>query len=585
MPTRSRRVLDHPTPSGELEPPTDGHLLDRFLACRDAGGLDRAAGEAAFAELVRRHGRMVLGVCRRAARNEADAEDAFQATFLVLVRRGHDLTGRASLGGWLHEVAHRTARKARAAARRRRQKEAAVTPAPDVVPADPPDWLPLLDHVLAALSEKYREPLLLCGLEGRPRREVAGLLGIPEGTLASRLAAAKAMLAARLRRCGLPVAAGAVIGLLGEAAVAAVPRALQETTGRAAAGGPASPGATKLVAEVTRAMYAWKLTTAGLVLAAVLVGSVGLAGLTPTPADRGGSGEPAVRPADPDQVSLKELHERVRQAQEKLHGTWEMHRVVLDGKEQEFQFDYYRFTFAERTVKIEWKLKDDQHTGEQSYTVNPTTNPPQITIYKDNSLLMGLYELNGDTLKIAFHGISELERPRSFDPADKRVAELPLIVWEFKRKKPEQQAAGQPDERVADEMYRTKVTEARKALKGTWVCQKAYSDGRELGEPHLGFVLLFRDNGQVTLRQTMVMTLDIDFGYSVNPLVMPAELTLHHRDLLYMMIYELNGDELKTAMYERAEVERPRGFDVKDNKDRRVTDTKLRVTVWKRKKG
>ncbi len=160
---------------------TDGHLLRRFLTRRDEG---------AFAALVRRHGPMVLGVCRRVLGNAADADDAFQATFLVLVRKGPALLPRAVLGDWLHGVARRTALKARAAAAHRRMKEQmAARPEPQTEPGRD-DWLPLLDEALARLPEKYRQSIVLCDLEGRTREEAAALLGWPPGTVAGRLRAA-----------------------------------------------------------------------------------------------------------------------------------------------------------------------------------------------------------------------------------------------------------------------------------------------------------------------------------------------------------------------------------------------------------
>src|SRR5262245_7155703 len=115
---------------------TDGQLLDRFLHHRD---------ESAFAALVERHGPMILGVWRRALGNSADAEDAFQATFIVLMRRAESLAGRPVVGDWLHGVARRTALKARTAAARRRARERTAT-GPARTPEEPRnDWLPLLD--------------------------------------------------------------------------------------------------------------------------------------------------------------------------------------------------------------------------------------------------------------------------------------------------------------------------------------------------------------------------------------------------------------------------------------------------------
>ena len=167
----------------------DGRLLARFLSARD---------EAAFAALVRLHGPMVYGVCRRLLRHAQDAEDAFQAAFLVLVRKARSVPAYGSVGGWLHGVAYRTALEARTANARRRARERQVEdpPHPMVGPEEPQDWRPLLDRELSRLPEKYRTAVVLCDLEGRSRREAALRLGVPEGTLSSRLAAARRMLAA-----------------------------------------------------------------------------------------------------------------------------------------------------------------------------------------------------------------------------------------------------------------------------------------------------------------------------------------------------------------------------------------------------
>jgi RNA polymerase sigma factor (sigma-70 family) len=189
---------------------TDGQLLERYLSQRD---------EAAFATLVRRHGPMVLGVCRRALGNVTDAEDAFQATFLVLARKAASLTGRRTVGDWLHGVARRAALNARRAVARWRAKEQALA-RPEAQPEEARnDWLPLLDGELARLPEKYRLPLVLCDLEGKTRREAAQQLGWPEGTVAGRLARARQMLAQRLARVGRAPSGGPLVAVLSQSAV------------------------------------------------------------------------------------------------------------------------------------------------------------------------------------------------------------------------------------------------------------------------------------------------------------------------------------------------------------------------------
>lgn len=284
-----RRALGPP----DLEAEPDGRLLDRFLGGRD---------EAAFAALVQRHGRMVFAVCRRVLGNAHDAEDAFQATFLVLARKGRGLTGRATLGGWLHRAASLAARKARQAALRRRAREARAA-RPDEAPAPgESDWLPVLHQELERLAEKYRVPLVLCDLEGRQRQEVAGQLGIPEGTLSSRLAAGRKKLADRLGRRGVTAPAG----LLAAAGPAAdvVPPALVDATLRAAAvaaghaAGTVPAAVAQLVTGVSRAMFLTKVRLGLLVVpAALLLGSGVFALARP-------AGEPARatdRPAYPAQ--------------------------------------------------------------------------------------------------------------------------------------------------------------------------------------------------------------------------------------------------------------------------------------------
>jgi RNA polymerase sigma factor (sigma-70 family) len=207
---------------------SDGQLLQRFLATRD---------ETAFEALLRRHGRMVLSVCRRILFNLADSEDAFQASFVVLVRKAATVAGHASLGGWLHGVAYRTALKARAARARQLAKEKQMA-RPEAVCDQGSPWSelrPIIDQELGRLPDKYREPIILCDLEGQTRKAAAQRLGWSEGTLSGRLARARVILAKRLARRGLALSAGAMaVTLAANAATAALPVPLVSSTVKAA---------------------------------------------------------------------------------------------------------------------------------------------------------------------------------------------------------------------------------------------------------------------------------------------------------------------------------------------------------------
>jgi RNA polymerase sigma factor (sigma-70 family) len=251
---------------------SDEELLNGFVARQD---------HTAFEALVRRHGPMVLGVCRRLLRHPQDAEDAFQAAFLVLVKKAGSIAHKELLGNWLYGVAYRTASRARAVAGRRRARERQVSDMPGEHQARAADdVLELLDQELSRLPEKYRTPVVLCDLQGEPRAEVARRLACPLGTVSSRLSRGREMLRERLSRRGVALSVPALAAVLADRATAAVPAALLAHTVEAGllyaagAGAVAAPVAA-LTEGVLKTMF---LTRLKIATAVVLFLSVAVAG-------------------------------------------------------------------------------------------------------------------------------------------------------------------------------------------------------------------------------------------------------------------------------------------------------------------
>ena len=278
---RHLNTLFHCGAAGQL---SDAELLERFVAGRDE------AAEAAFAALVERHGVMVLGVCRRVLGNRDEAEDAFQATFLVLAQKASAIARREQLASWLHGVARRAALDARARATRQKAREKRLGA---MLPVEPPDQTmaselrAVLDEELARLPERHRTAILLCELEGLSRREAAIRLGISEGTLSSRLARAKSRLRDRLTRRGFALSAATLASVLAQDAHAVIlPPVLVDSTIRVATlvaagsslAGVVSTSVATLTEGVLKAMLLAKLKFAflGLVTLAVVSTSVGV---------------------------------------------------------------------------------------------------------------------------------------------------------------------------------------------------------------------------------------------------------------------------------------------------------------------
>jgi RNA polymerase sigma factor (sigma-70 family) len=263
---------------------TDGQLLASFITDRD---------EAAFAALVRRHAPMVWGVCRRLL-NHHDAQDAFQATFLIFCRKAASIQPRGMVANWLYGVAHRTALQARRTAARRKAREKQVMAMPEPAVAEQDLWddlQPLLDQELSHLPDRYRAVIVLCDLEGKTRKEAARQLGVPEGTVAGQLARARALLAKRLTHRGVALSGGILAAVLSQkTASAGVPASVVATTiktaslfaaGQAVATGAISANVTALTERVLQTMLLHKIKSIVAIFLVIAAVGIGVSGVLP----------------------------------------------------------------------------------------------------------------------------------------------------------------------------------------------------------------------------------------------------------------------------------------------------------------
>ncbi len=280
-----RRLAGLPR-TGDL---TDAQLLERFAAQRDG---------TAFAALMNRHGPKVFGLCQRVLRHRQDAEDAFQATFLVLVRKAGSIGRRESVGSWLHRVAYRVALRARILADKRIRQETSTLEVPATERTPDLVWEDLrtvLDEEVDRLPAKYRIPFILCYLDGKTNEEAARELGCPHGTVLSRLAAARERLRTRLTLRGLTLSAGLLTARLTTAnAAVPVPATLAEATSRAAllSTGRADAGTVSApVLSLMKGALRTMVWTKGKILSVCLLaaGVLGVSGMLARPTGQGGA--------------------------------------------------------------------------------------------------------------------------------------------------------------------------------------------------------------------------------------------------------------------------------------------------------
>jgi RNA polymerase sigma factor (sigma-70 family) len=380
-------------PSSQSEP-TDERLLRDYVAGQDAG---------AFAAIMRRHGGLVSGVCRRVLAREQDVEDAFQATFLVLVRKAPSLSRPNLLGNWLYGVAYRIASKIRSANIRQRTREAAMVdlPAPDA--NDDASWRelrPVLDDELRCLPERYRRPIVLFYLDGKSAEEVATALGRPRGTVLSQLARAREQLRVRLSRRTRAISGGVLASLLERttSSDAALPDRLLDLGMQTlpASGAGVSAQARLLAQQVLKDMLRGKLCTIGSLLFAALL---------------------AVWMVFLSYVALHAPHVAVVQAAARsdldgLQGDWQVVAVEEDGR----VLPKDRFPFTSLKIRDDTILHEggSHHLLKVRFRLHPEQQPNAIDMtdtyhtYAYNAI----YALEGDTLTICRP--DEGQRPAKF---------------------------------------------------------------------------------------------------------------------------------------------------------------------------
>ncbi len=312
---------------GTLGSLSDGELLDCFLAGRDA------SGHEAFRILVERHGPMVLGLCRSVVREPHLAEDAFQATFLVLVQHGRSIRRRDTIGPWLHGVATRVARRARRRTAVRHSRERPIDgeiPAKDgnLAACDGPAADQIVHDEITRLPESLKGPLVLCCLEGLSYDAAAGRLGVTEPTLRGRLHRARKRLASRLQQRGLDITTALVPLEPASVATLAVPRALAaatiefsnrwSTVSKLIAGAPVVPAPIAYLAQgviKTMLLQSIKIPAVVALVSAGVLGTVALAQQGQEPA---GGAPAAPGQAQPAAPTPKEIEQEVARKEQRL---------------------------------------------------------------------------------------------------------------------------------------------------------------------------------------------------------------------------------------------------------------------------
>jgi RNA polymerase sigma factor (sigma-70 family) len=386
----------------ELARQSDGRLLDSFL-----GG-----SQPAFRELVTRHGALVYGVCNRILRQRQDAEDAFQAVFLVLARRAADVWPREAVGAWLYGVAQRVSLKARTIRARKKGREQALEDvAQPVTPVPEPDLAEVIDSAVRKLPEVYRAAVVACDLEGLSRAEAAEQLGWKEGTLSGRLARARKLLADKLRKAGLALPTGGLAAVLGTNTVvhaSLTESVLEVVSGQAVAGVPAPVAA--LTEGVVQSMFLVKLKAAvAALMVACSVGLVAWAGVAgdspqiePGVVPGQATGQPLPKPVKPEPLRAADPQPlppaKLSPGLDLLQGKWRVVGITTEGAKEVAPGEKDNYPDFEIIGSSLWMPYRDASSGwrreQYSIAVDDKQHPFTMNLVaKGKPAARGIYEL------------------------------------------------------------------------------------------------------------------------------------------------------------------------------------------------
>ena len=587
------------TPDGDGM--TDRELLARFVRSRD---------EDALAALVRRHASMVWGVCCRLL-NHHDAEDAFQATFLVLVRKAAAVPKEA-VANWLYGVARQTAVRVRATAAKRGRREAQVAnmPEPTVPEVHDADVQRIVDEELSRLPDHYRGVVVLCDLEGMTRSAAARQLGIPEGSVSSRLARARALLAKRLNQRGIVLSGSVAAVWSAGSASASAPPALVASTIKAAsllaagqAAGVVSVKVAALTEGVVKAMFVSKLKAAFSVVLILCVMATGATFLTYRTAagqdDKKTSVEKPVEPAAKQEEKGKEPFtawgKEVGGLQAGLGFRPGEHRVYHPGE----------------TVKLVVRVRNvGKEAAKFQYLKEYfIETPPTATDGKGKLVPFERFDAGGDHVPVVVNlvpgkevELSELKLALGIAPQSVRPGQRNLIGTgkyniqydvQYKRLiRPDidtvsKLSTGKLELEIEDEKENNKGERAdavapqkdvekakdEDAIRGTWVAVKAEDVDKGAGDPKGDVKLVFKGDTMTVLASGSVK---LEGKFTLDPAKKPKQIQLRFEKgeakATVPGIYSLEGDELIVCCGRDGDEGPPVSFD--------LPKSRTGVTCW-----